>query len=205
MRHRVKSKTFGRDTQHRQALIKNLVRELVLHGRITTTLAKAKEVKRWTDKLVYRAQSDEIATRRQLHKFFGKRDVVNTLVERVAPAFKGRTSGYSRISIVGKRRGDNTKLVRISLLEEIDRVGTLKSGKSHPKRKPKRAKRKTKVRKTKKTQVKKTNVKKTEVKKAEVKKTKVKKTSTSKKSTAKKVTRTKKSKSKTATYQGKKK
>lgn len=204
MRHRVKSKTFGRDTQHRQALIKNLVRELVLHGRITTTLAKAKEVKRWTDKLVYRAQSDEIATRRQLHKFFGKRDVVNTLVERVAPAFKGRTSGYSRISIVGKRRGDNTKLVRISLLEEIDRVGTLKSGKSHPKRKPKRAKRKTKVKKTK---VRGTEVKKTKVKKTlPTKKAEVKKTSTSKKSSAtKKVTKTKKSKSKRTTYQGKKK
>lgn len=118
MRHRKKTKTLGRDTKSRKALFRNLVRALVEHGYVETTEAKAKEIKRIADKLIGKAQNDTLATRRQLHSFFGKRDIVNTLVDRVAPAMKDRKSGFSTIERIGNRRGDNTELVKLSLVEK---------------------------------------------------------------------------------------
>ena len=118
MRHRKKTKTLGRDTKSRKALFRNLVRALVEHGYVETTEAKAKEIKRLADKLIGKAQNDTLATRRQLHSFFGKRDVVNTLVDRVAPAMKDRKSGFSTIEKIGNRRGDNTELAKLSLVEK---------------------------------------------------------------------------------------
>jgi large subunit ribosomal protein L17 len=118
MRHRLKIKHFGRDHNNRKHLLRNLVRSLIEHGEIETTEAKAKEVKRISDKLIGKAKTDSLAVRRQLHTFFGKRDVVNTLVDRVAPAMKDRISGFSSIKKLGKRRGDNSVLVKLSLVEE---------------------------------------------------------------------------------------
>jgi len=136
MRHQSGTKHFNRDTNHRKMLIRNLVRSLVEHGEITTTEAKAKETKRWADRLINKAQTDTVETRRRLHRFFGTREVVNTLVERIAPAMGKRTSGFSRIARLGKRRGDNVELVTLSLVEHPKGIGTLKSGTDHSKRRP---------------------------------------------------------------------
>lgn len=127
MRHRVKTRQFDRDTKQRKALLRGLVRSLLEQGSITTTKQKAKEVKRWADKLIGKAKTDTISVRRQLHTFFGKRDVVNTLVDRVAPSMGKRVSGFTTIKNVGKRRGDNAEMVTLELIEMPDRVGTLKS------------------------------------------------------------------------------
>lgn len=131
MRHRVASNHFNRDTDHRVALLRNLVRSLVLHGELITTNPKAKEVKRWADKVIYRAKTDTVANRRTLHRFFGKRDVVNTLIDRVAPSMKDRNSGFVSLSRVGLRRGDNAQLVKLSLMAKPERLGSLKSGIVH--------------------------------------------------------------------------
>lgn len=131
MRHRVATKRLNRDTNHRKALIKNLMRSLILDGAISTTEVRAKEIKRWADKLIHKAQTDSIVSRRVLHRFFGRRDVVNTLVERVAPAMKDRVSGFTTIARVGSRRGDNSSLYKLSLINQPERVGTLKSGAEH--------------------------------------------------------------------------
>lgn len=125
MRHRVASKQLNRDTKHREALLKNLLRELVEHGAITTTIAKAKVVKPVADKIVTTAKAGTIAARRNLHEIFGKRDVVSALIERVAPVFKDRTSGFTRITRVGVRAGDNTELVQLSWVEDTHAVGNL--------------------------------------------------------------------------------
>jgi large subunit ribosomal protein L17 len=127
MRHRVKKIKLNRDTKHRQSLFKNLVRSLVEMGAITTTEPKAKETKRLADQLIGKAKEDSVATRRHLHEFFGKRDVVNTLVDRVAPLFPDRVSGFTTISRVGKRRGDNTMLFRLALITQPEGVGSLKN------------------------------------------------------------------------------
>lgn len=123
MRHRIASKQLGRDTKHREALLKNLLRELVEHGAITTTQAKAKVIKPMADKIVTKAKQGDLAARRSLHQIFGKRDVVNTLVDRVAPVFKNRTSGFTRITQVGVRSGDNATLVSLSWVEQVEKVG----------------------------------------------------------------------------------
>lgn len=129
MRHRLKTKQFNRDTKSRKSLLQNLVRALIEHGEVVTTEAKAKEVKRLSDKLIGKAKDSSLATRRLLHSFFGKRDVVNTLVEKVAPAMKDRISGFSAIEKLGTRRGDNADVVVLRLVEESARKAGLKAPK----------------------------------------------------------------------------
>lgn len=131
MRHRVSTKTFGRDTNERKALFKSLLMALFEHGSITTTRAKGKAVKSLADKYLHKALVDSVSTRRQLHKVFGRRDVVNTLVDRLAPAFKGRQSGFTSLQVVGVRRGDNTPMVKLSLVDRPEVLHTLKSGKTY--------------------------------------------------------------------------
>jgi len=125
MRHRVASKQLNRDTKHRQSLLKNLLRELVEHGAIKTTVAKAKVVRPMADKIITKAKEGDVAARRTLHMMFGKRDVVNTLVDRVAPVFKDRTSGFTRITHIGFRAGDNAELVELSWVTQAETVGNL--------------------------------------------------------------------------------
>lgn len=127
MRHGIKSKHFNRDVNQRKALLRELVVSVVKYGTITTTLPKAKEARRIADKLIHKAQTDSVATRRVLHRFFGKRDVVNTLVERIAPAMSDRSSGFTSIKQAGIRRGDSAAMVSLSLINMPERTGTLKA------------------------------------------------------------------------------
>lgn len=126
MRHRVKKTFFNRGTKHRQAMLRGGIRNLLLHGEILTTAAKAKEYKRLLDKLISKAMDNSVASRRKLHEFFGKRDIVNTLVDEVAPVFKDRKSGFTRIIKHGRRRGDNTEMFKIELVTKPNNLGTFK-------------------------------------------------------------------------------
>jgi large subunit ribosomal protein L17 len=127
MRHRVAKRHFNRDTKHRQAMIVNLVRSLIEQGEIKTTTEKAKEVRRWADKVVTKAKIGDLTSRRVLHRFFGKRDVVNTLVDRIAPLFADRKSGFTTKESLGKRRGDNASMTKLSLIVKPETVATLKN------------------------------------------------------------------------------
>jgi len=142
MRHRLAAKSLQRNTKQRQALLKGLLRSLFEHGELVTTQVKAKEVRRLADKLIVRAQKADLPARRLLHVVFGKHDVVNTLVDRVAPAMGKRRSGFTTLTKVGKRRGDNTLLVKLSLVEKPLNLGSLrnpapKKFKTKPKTQPK--------------------------------------------------------------------
>ncbi len=127
MRHRSSITKFNRDTKSRKALFKSLVRSLVETGTVVTTTSKAKETKRIADKLIGKAKVDSLATRRTLHRFFGTRDVVNSLVDRIAPEFSDKVSGFTRIKTVGVRRGDNSQMAEVSLVRMPAVVGTLKN------------------------------------------------------------------------------
>jgi len=118
MKHRVAGKKLNRDTNHRKALLKNLVASLFEHGEITTTEVKAKAIKGLVDKIIHKAQQGTIAARRVLARFFGKRSLVNTVVDQVAPTMKDRMSGFTRIIRMGRRRGDNAMLVKMELVEK---------------------------------------------------------------------------------------
>ena len=128
MRHRVAKRHLSRDTKHRSSLLKNLLRALFERGAITTTLVKAKETQRQADKLIAKAQKNLVSTKRQLHGVFGKRDVVNTLVDTIAPLFpNNQKSGFSSIELLGKRRGDNALLVKLSLTKQPEQNNVLKA------------------------------------------------------------------------------
>lgn len=127
MRHRVAKRHFNRDTNARKALLVGLMRQLVISGKITTTEAKAKEVARLFDKQLSKAKRGSLTDRRKLHQVFGKRDVVNTLVDRIAPTVSDRTSGFTTRSVIGKRRGDNALLVQVALVVAPDSTATLKA------------------------------------------------------------------------------
>jgi len=123
MRHRVKRKLFNRNTKARKALFKSLLSNLFEHGMIETTETKAKQVKRLADKLIYRAKPGTVQARRLLERFFGSKQVVNRLVDSVAPAMEDRNSGFTRITHLGRRRGDDAEMVMIELVSEpIERV-----------------------------------------------------------------------------------
>lgn len=124
MRHRIKKKKLGRLTKHRKATFVNLLRQLFLYGEINTTCAKAKEIKRLADKLIHQAKDDSLKSKRKLHRFFGKRDVVNALTQKIAPVMADRNSGFTTSSFLGKRRGDNAKMMRLALVRKPENLGT---------------------------------------------------------------------------------
>ena len=117
MRHGIADKKFNRDTKQRKALFKSLAMQLIRHGEIVTTIAKAKEAKRIADKLFSTAKTGTLAARRVLHRFFGRRDVVNTLVDTIVPGLGERNSGFTRIVSLGNRRGDSSHIVKLSVID----------------------------------------------------------------------------------------
>ncbi len=118
MRHRSNTTHLNRNTAQRKSLFKNLLRALFEYGQIETTETKAKAIKSIADKLVHRAQEGTISARRLLQRFFGTRAVVNRLVDEVAPAMGERTSGYTRIVRLGKRKGDDSMMVKMELVNK---------------------------------------------------------------------------------------
>lgn len=116
MRHRVKAQHFNRDTKSRKALFKNLLSSLFEHGAVETTEQKAKAIKRLADKIIGKALPGTLTARRVLERFFGSKQVVNRLVDSVAPVMRNRTSGFTRIIRLGSRRGDDATMVKLELV-----------------------------------------------------------------------------------------
>ena len=116
-RHSYKGKKLQREGGARKALTRGLMKDLVEHGYITTSKPKAVAIRSDFEKLVTTAKKGTLASRR---KVIAKLDSVSSahkLVDEVAPAFKDRNGGYTRLENAGVRRGDNTPLVRLSLVE----------------------------------------------------------------------------------------
>lgn len=116
MRKRNKQPKLGRDTAHRKALLRNLSQELFKHGRIVTTLAKAKALRPYVEPLITRAKIGGVQAERILAKIFYDRAVVDKALKEVGPLFKDRNGGYTRIIKIGKRPGDNVEEAMIALV-----------------------------------------------------------------------------------------
>jgi large subunit ribosomal protein L17 len=127
MRHRIADKKFNRNKNQRKNMFRVLLRALTEQGQIVTTEKKAKALKRLADKLVGQAQDNSAASRRQVHKSFGKRDVTNTLVDKVAPAMSDRNSGFVRVTALGNRRGDNTPMAKVEFVKQAEVKGLKKA------------------------------------------------------------------------------
>jgi large subunit ribosomal protein L17 len=110
MRKRVIGKKFGRSHGHKKALKKNLLQALFLHGKITTTLPKAKYIKPLAERIITKARQDTPAHRQLLRSRLYDTSVVDKIFTEIAPQFVGRNGGYTRIVKLGKRQGDGSEM-----------------------------------------------------------------------------------------------
>src|SRR2546429_9548190 len=117
MRHQRAGRKLGRDSAHRKALYANLTASLIDHGRIKTTVAKAKEVRPVAEEMITLGRRGDIAARRHALKFLRSQDVVHKLFSDVGPRFVDRPGGYSRIVKLGPRQGDGAEMAD---LEPVD-------------------------------------------------------------------------------------
>jgi large subunit ribosomal protein L17 len=117
MRHQKSGRHFNRDTDARKALMRNLCTSLLEHGRITTTEAKAKELRRWVDRLITEAKADDLAARRRVAREISSPDVADRLFTSVMPRLRERPGGYTRIIHKGPRLGDAAPMVVIELVD----------------------------------------------------------------------------------------
>lgn len=115
MRHGNVNRKFGRQSSERNALLKSLARSLVLRGKMTTTLAKAKEVRPMVEKLVTRGRTDTLANRRLLISSLGDEKAVAKLLA-TAKNYEGRSGGYLRIVKMGPRKGDAAHMALIEFV-----------------------------------------------------------------------------------------
>ena len=118
MRHQRTGKKLGRDSAHRKALYANLAGALIEHGRIKTTVTKAKAVKPIAEQLITLGRRGDLHARRQAVAFLRSKDVVHKLFAEVGPRFADRSGGYSRIVRLGPRSGDAAEMVYLELLDE---------------------------------------------------------------------------------------
>jgi large subunit ribosomal protein L17 len=117
VRHARAGKKLGRDAAHRRALYANLAGALIEHGRIRTTEAKAKAVKPFAEQMITLGRRGDLAARRQAVSELRSKAVVQRLFEDVAPRFKDRPGGYSRIVKLGPRQGDAAEMVYLELVD----------------------------------------------------------------------------------------
>ncbi len=115
MRHGNHNRKFGRQTDERRALLKSLARSLVLEGRITTTEAKAKEIRPLVEKLVTRGKVDSVNNRRLLVASLGDETTASKLIK-TAELYKERDGGYLRIVKTGPRKGDASPMAIIEFV-----------------------------------------------------------------------------------------
>ena len=117
MRHRVAGRKLGRTTEHRIALLRNLSTELFRHERIQTTLAKARELRPFAEKLVTLSKKETLHARRLVGRHIHDRAVVSKLFDTLAARYAERPGGYTRILKLGPRRGDNAEMALIELVD----------------------------------------------------------------------------------------
>jgi large subunit ribosomal protein L17 len=118
VRHARAGKKLGRDSSHRKALYANLAGALIEHGRIRTTVTKAKAVKPIAEQMITLGRRGDLHARRQATAFLRSRDIVHLLFAEVAPRFKDRPGGYTRITKIGPRAGDAAEMAYLELVDE---------------------------------------------------------------------------------------
>jgi large subunit ribosomal protein L17 len=117
MRHHSNVRKFGRTKNQRQALLKGLVLSLIAHGRIETTEAKAKEVRPLMEKMVTKALVGTLASRRLvIGRLYNLKGPATKLIDTIAPKYKDRTGGYTRITKLGMRADDASKMAVIEFI-----------------------------------------------------------------------------------------
>jgi large subunit ribosomal protein L17 len=118
MRHQAKGRQLSRTSEHRRALLRNMATSLFLHERIETTVAKAKELRPYAERLITLARRGDLHARRLAARRLREREAVTRLFKDIGPRFAARPGGYTRILKLGHRPGDGAEVARIELLPE---------------------------------------------------------------------------------------
>ena len=118
-RHSYKGRKFGRERDQRRALLKGLATNLVEHGKIETTLPKAKELVRYIEKVITKAKKGGLHNRRQVIAALSTQTAAFKLVDEIAPQLKSRTSGHVRVERTRLRVGDGAQLATIGFVDEL--------------------------------------------------------------------------------------
>ena len=117
MRHQKGNKKLGKPTDQRLALLKSLVISLFTYNRIKTTDTRAKEAKRMAEKVITLGKEGTLHARRQALQIIPQKDVVKNVFSNIAPKYKNRDGGYTRIVKIGPRRGDSAPISILELVE----------------------------------------------------------------------------------------
>ena len=128
MRHKKKGKKLNRNTHQRKALFKRLIQSLILNEELKTTESKAKAIKGLVDKLITKAKKGGLSVRRQILAFLQNKKITAKLIDEIAPRCKSRTSGFTKIIRLGKRRGDKAMMVKMELTEKKKKEKKNKKG-----------------------------------------------------------------------------
>ncbi len=117
MRHQKAGRKLGRTSSHRRAMFRNMVTSLFEHGRIETTLAKAKELRRIAEKMITKGKRGDLHARRQALQVVRSKEVVKNLFEVISPVYRDRSGGYTRILQLDRRHGDGAPMCIIELVD----------------------------------------------------------------------------------------
>ncbi|MCQ4044323.1 50S ribosomal protein L17 [Streptantibioticus rubrisoli] len=135
-----KGARLGGSAAHEKLLLANLAKSLFEHGRITTTEAKARRLRPYAERLITKAKKGDIHNRRLVLEKITDKSVVHTLFTEIAPRYAERPGGYTRITKIGNRRGDNAPMAVIELVEgEIAKKATVAEAEAAAKRAVKEA------------------------------------------------------------------
>ena len=124
MRHKIAGHKLSRNSAQRKALFRNLIRELYIHGRITTTQAKARAVRPVAEKLITKAKHglagkiDRVHAQRQVVAYLNDKSVATKVFDELAPRYEERNGGYTRVVKLGKRFGDAAEMAIIELVTD---------------------------------------------------------------------------------------
>jgi len=116
MRHRVSGRTLGRRTEHRESMLNNLVSQLLRHERVTTTEAKAREVKALAEKVISKGREETLHNRRQLLSLLPDKNAVKKLFDDIGPRYVDRPGGYTRMVKLMPRKGDAAPMALLELV-----------------------------------------------------------------------------------------
>ena len=129
MRHQIDHRKLGRTTEHRIAMLRNQAASLVRHDRIQTTLEKAKELRRFVERLITLAKKDTLHARRTAARHVQDPAVLKKLFSTLGPLYAQRPGGYTRIVKLGFRKGDGAQVALIELVDREPKVEETKKGK----------------------------------------------------------------------------
>jgi len=136
------ARKLGKRVDQRRAMFRGMVTLLLDKGRIETTLARAKELKRIADKMITVGKKNTLAAKRAAFAYITKEDVVKKLFDQLAPSFENRNGGYTRILKLGPRKGDGAEM---SIIELVNYAPKDKKDKKKKKDRPEKAEKETKT------------------------------------------------------------